>query len=393
LIDDVNPFEPDELESQSPSISRFSNLWEAISRAGLAEEVFRLGTHALLVALILLVAWGLSLLYSFSQVAGPSATAIMVVQQTPAPDENSAEINTSDLGHAALGISRLAELHTEARTQPRTTVITYTLKAGDTIFGVAEMYGLKPETILLANQSSLGDNPDNIRIGQVLTILPVDGIYHRWSAGDDLNDVAKFFGVTPADIIDFPGNQLSIETVGDWVNPKIAPGTWLVIPGGQRQFTNWSAPDIPLDDPKVASILGPGSCDKIPQGAIGIGSFVWPVIDHSVSGYGFEPGANHPALDIDGDEGDPVYATDNGVVVYAGWNDWGYGNLIVINHGNGWQTLYSHLSAIYVSCGQSIWQSNTIGAIGATGNASLPHLHFEMSYNAVKLNPLDYLLH
>ena len=79
------------------------------------------------------------------------------------------------------------------------------------------------------------------------------------------------------------------------------------------------------------------------------------------------------------------------VVVYAGWNNWGYGNMVVINHGNGWQTLYAHLSAIYVSCGQSVWQTNIIGAIGTTGNSSGPHLHFEMMYNGAKVNPHNYL--
>ena len=78
-------------------------------------------------------------------------------------------------------------------------------------------------------------------------------------------------------------------------------------------------------------------------------------------------------------------------MVYAGWNNWGYGNVVVINHGNGWQTLYGHLSAIYVNCGQSVWQTNIIGAIGNTGNSSGSHLHFELMYNGAKVNPHDYL--
>ena len=79
------------------------------------------------------------------------------------------------------------------------------------------------------------------------------------------------------------------------------------------------------------------------------------------------------------------------MVVYAGWNNWGYGNVVVINHGNSWQTLYAHLSAISVGCGQSVFQGSVIGAIGSTGNSTGSHLHFEMMHAGGKVNPWDYL--
>jgi len=78
-------------------------------------------------------------------------------------------------------------------------------------------------------------------------------------------------------------------------------------------------------------------------------------------------------------------------VVFAGWSNYGYGYLVVIDHGNGYQTAYAHLSAVGVGCGQSVFQGSNIGAVGATGNASGSHLHFELSYNGVKLNPSDNL--
>ena len=80
------------------------------------------------------------------------------------------------------------------------------------------------------------------------------------------------------------------------------------------------------------------------------------------------------------------------MVVYAGWNDWGYGNVVVIDHDGGWQTLYAHLSSFNVGCGQSVYQGDVIGAFGSTGNSSGPHLHFEMlneSYG--KVNPWNFL--
>ena len=110
-----------------------------------------------------------------------------------------------------------------------------------------------------------------------------------------------------------------------------------------------------------------------------------------LSGFDYNPSANHPGIDIDGEEGDPVYAADSGVVVYAGWNDWGYGNVVVINHGNGWQTLYAHLSTFYVGCGQSVIQGGVIAAFGSTGNATGSHLHFEMMFEGTRADPDDYL--
>ena len=104
---------------------------------------------------------------------------------------------------------------------------------------------------------------------------------------------------------------------------------------------------------------------------------------------GFQPG--NRGIDLAGSEGEGVYATDAGVVVYSGWNNYGYGNMIMIDHGNGFQSLYAHLSAYNVGCGQSVGQGDVIGAIGSTGNSSGSHLHFEMMYNGTKINPWDYL--
>jgi murein DD-endopeptidase MepM/ murein hydrolase activator NlpD len=79
------------------------------------------------------------------------------------------------------------------------------------------------------------------------------------------------------------------------------------------------------------------------------------------------------------------------VVVYAGWNNYGYGNMVMIDHGNGFQSLYAHLAEVYASCGQNVLQSNPIGAIGSTGHSSGAHLHFEIMTATVKINPWDVL--
>jgi murein DD-endopeptidase MepM/ murein hydrolase activator NlpD len=122
---------------------------------------------------------------------------------------------------------------------------------------------------------------------------------------------------------------------------------------------------------------------------VGYGTFIWPSNQHTLSGYDFSP--VHRGIDIAGNTGEAVYATDAGVVVYAGWNNYGYGNMVMVDHGNNFQSLYAHLSAFNVVCGQSVGQADLIGAIGSTGSSSGSHLHFEILSASSKLNPRDVL--
>ncbi len=290
------------------------------------------------------------------------------------------------------GIPRLALLHTNIPTRPRKEVETYVVQEGDTVFGIAEKFGLRPQTILWGNYFTLLDNPAFLRPGDVLNILPVDGVYHRWTAGEGLNGVAGYYGVTPADIINYPANKLNPDDIGDLGNPNIKEGTWLIVPNGERDFITWSAPQISRTDPSVAKVLGPGACGPVDGGPVGVGMFIYPTNDHTLSGYDYSPATNHYGLDFNGETGDPIYAVDNGVIVYAGWNDWGYGYMLVIDHGNGWQTLYAHLSDYFVGCGAWVNQGQTIAAMGSTGRSTGSHLHFEMrNASGGFVNPWNYL--
>jgi murein DD-endopeptidase MepM/ murein hydrolase activator NlpD len=132
-----------------------------------------------------------------------------------------------------------------------------------------------------------------------------------------------------------------------------------------------------------------GQCPGGYSGAVGGGTFIWPSEAHNLSGYDFSD--IHHGIDIRAGMGAPIYATDAGVVVYAGWNDFGYGNLVVIDHGNGWQSVYGHLSQWNVSCGQSVYQGLLIGLAGSTGRSSGAHLHFELRYNGGYVNPWSVL--
>ena len=124
------------------------------------------------------------------------------------------------------------------------------------------------------------------------------------------------------------------------------------------------------------------------------GSFLWPVASYvyvsSRFGLRVHPitgeKKSHTGIDIASNQGTAVYASDGGTVTLAGWNG-GYGNCIMIDHGNGYVTLYGHLSSISVSVGQTVSQGATIGAVGSTGNSTGPHLHFEVLKNGTRIDP------
>ncbi len=367
------------------------NWLDFLAQIGLGETVSRIGAGILTFALVFIVVWLLRLFYHTEALALPADRAPDMIQPTFTP-----AVTLPDLPEAesqAAGIARKALIHTTIPSRPRQEVVKYTVQAGDTVFGIAEKWGLKPQTILWANYYTLRDDPHNLQPGQDLNILPVDGAYYEWQPGDGLSGVARFFGVTPEDIINYPANALDAATIGDYANPNIQTGTWLIVPGGTRQFISWSAPiGVTRDNPAVARQMGPGACGPVSDGAVGFGSFVWPTVRHYLSGFDYSPETNHRGIDIAGSETEGVYAADAGVIVYAGWNDWGYGNMIVVDHGNGWQTLYAHLSNISVVCGMSVGQGAMIGLIGSTGRSSGPHLHFEMMHTQYgKVNPWLYL--
>ena len=289
------------------------------------------------------------------------------------------------------GIPRLVSLDTTIPKRPSVDVTTYEVKPGDNLFLIAEKYGLRPETVLWGNYEVLRDNPQFLSPGQELNILPTDGVYYQAVEGDNFNSIASFFRVEPEVILDYPGNRL-LTDMTDPTTPDIEVGTWLIIPGGKRVLKDWGPPAITRSNPAAAAYYGEGYCGAIYEGAIGIGSFIWPTVATSLSGYDYSPPL-HNGIDIAGAEGNAIFATDSGVVVFAGWSQYGFGYLIVLDHGNGWQSAYAHLSSVSVTCGQSVAQGTVIGGLGTTGNSTGPHLHFELRNEVYgKVNPWDFLI-
>jgi murein DD-endopeptidase MepM/ murein hydrolase activator NlpD len=363
---------------------------ETLARLGLGEIVARVGTAILTLVLIIIVVWLMRSVYKDSPLTNAQSNA-KAAGPTATPPVELASIPQMEAGYS--GVARMAEIHTNIPDRPRQDIIKYTIAKGDTVIDIAKKFNLKPQSIMFGNYYTLRDDPHNLTVGAQLNILPVDGYYYEWQAGDGLNGVAKGLNVKAEDIVNYPLNHLDPATIGDYSHPNIKTGTWLIVPGGTRAYTSWSAPvGITRTNPAVARVMGAGSCGKVTDGAVGVGYFIWPTDNHFLSGFDYSPETNHRGIDLDGNTGAPIYAVDSGVIVYAGWNDWGYGNMIMIDHGNGWQSLYAHLDSYNVLCGQSVVQGMVIGKMGSTGRSSGSHLHFELMHTLYsKVNPWSFL--
>lgn len=275
------------------------------------------------------------------------------------------------------------------RSQPLDTVIperknihafSHVVEFNDSLFAIAEQYDLEPETILWSNYDVLQDNPHSMAPGMELIIPPIDGIYYEWEVGDEVEKVAAVFKTEPELITNWIGNDL------DLIDPVFEPGMMVMIPQGQRKTQQWILPTIARGAAGVAAgVYGAGACVGPFDGLYGGAGFIWPTAGHVLSGNDYWSG--HLAIDIGLSVGEPVYASDSGVVVFSGWSTGGYGNVVIVDHGTGYQTLYAHLNGVAAGCGQSVVQGQTIGFGGNTGNSSGAHLHFEVRFQGGFVNP------
>lgn len=243
---------------------------------------------------------------------------------------------------------------------------TYTVRPGDSLWEIASYYGLEPETLVWANALP---RPELISPDQKLIIPPGNGALIEVQSGDHVEAIAERFGVDAAAIRSYGFNNL---------------GDGRVLQGGQQILV----PGVALPDLAAPSVLNADTVAGADAFNPATGTFLWPT-------NGFisqEFGGSHNGLDIANEEWTPVNATDGGIVIFAGWNEYGLGYAVGVDHGNGYQTWYGHLAnEPYVEVGQVVWQGGYLGPIGNTGKSTGPHLHFIVMKDGVYQNPQEYL--
>ncbi len=247
----------------------------------------------------------------------------------------------------------------------RDKVIQYQVQEGDTVGSVAEKFGVSADTIRWQNDLT----GDIVKVGQTLEVLPVTGVSRKVQKGDTVYSIAKYYDTSPQAVVDFPYNTFANDETFE-----LAIGQVIIVPDGVKPSAVPAAPRARQITPDAGTVVASGN-------------FVWPTSGQITQRFSWY----HPAIDIANNATPAILAADSGTVVEAGWSPFGYGNYVVIDHGNGYRTLYGHMSRIYVISGQRVARGNAIGQMGSTGRSTGTHLHFEIILRGVHLNPLNIL--
>ena len=238
---------------------------------------------------------------------------------------------------------------------PLPQIVTYTVQPGDTLSSIALRFGISLDALRWSNPK-IEHDPDDLYPGDVLRIPPVNGVVVEVKEGDTIERLAKRYHVPPDVIRTYAANRLHPPYT-------LTPGQLIVIPGGHKE--------INVKPPRPY----PGY------------TYMWPARGIITQHYH----AHHHGLDIAGPYGSYVYAARSGRVRTVRWDDTGYGYMVIIDHGDGWNTLYAHLKGALVHPGQWVRQGDIIGRMGGTGRATGPHVHFEIRKGRVRYDPEKFL--
>ncbi len=260
---------------------------------------------------------------------------------------------------------------------------TYRVRSGDTLTGIANRFDVSMMTVWWANKLK---SKSDLHIGQILTIPPVSGVVVTVAATDTLEALATRYEVDPADII----------AINELDDPALVVGQTLTIPGARAGAIATPKPKpsaAPTTKPSTTKPRTSSGGTTRPPATYSGGRFAWPVAGGYISQY-FHYG--HYGIDIAADRGTRVKAAGSGTVIFAGWKNNGGGYQVWIAHGSGLYTTYNHMSSVSVGRGQSVSRGQQVGRVGATGNATGPHLHFEVWRGTIwaagtRVNPLSYL--
>lgn len=269
----------------------------------------------------------------------------------------------------------------------------YVVQPGDSISGVADSFGISQNTVMWANNLS---SKKALTVGQKLIILPVSGVIHTVKKGDTLSKIANLYDGEESEIMSY--NRITPQ--------ELVIGAEITVPGGIIKTTRTTTSSSKVTGQKttgaVRTIGGPLKTVRSPSGLLEVTSgisYTWkngvrtsglrgtggPTYTNyylrPISGYGKSRGLHgFNAVDFAAPQGVPIMASASGKVIVSRGSGWsgGYGKYIAIEHPNGTQTLYAHMSQVSVSRGQNVVQGQIIGYVGSTGNSTGSHLHFEI---------------
>lgn len=258
-----------------------------------------------------------------------------------------------------------SSLATIISAKPRDKVVEREVLGGDTLESIGKQYDVSVDSIKWLNNLK----SDTIKPGQKLKIPPITGVVHKVSSGENIYSIAKKYKTDAQKIVNFPFNEFA-----DLDTFSLTSGQALYVPDGI----------IEEEQPKYALQQ---YFAQIQAGVRGSSTFIWPT-SGMITQY---PVWYHMALDIANAAAPAILASDTGTVIYSGCVKYGYGCNIIIDHANGYQTLYAHMSYLEVAAGQAVSQGQKIGNMGSTGRSTGTHLHFEVRSAGALLNPQDFL--
>ncbi len=285
---------------------------------------------------------------------------------------------TAGLGEVGAGTKPLADV-----VDPREPFWLHEVKPGESASTIASNYGVKLET-LLDNNPEVPDK-DLLQRGQQLIVPRKDGILYKVALGDTVATiVGQYDNITSDQVVGYRPNAITDPS-------NLEAGRYLLLVGATPKPPPPPPPDPPVYNPPPGG--GGGGSPPPPSG----GRFSLPLSRWlQVSDpFGVPRGAGriHEGIDLDlyGMWASPIYSACNGVVVRTEWLTYSYGYHVVVDCGDGWTTLYAHMSYIGVSVGQAVSQGTELGRSGTTGFSTGEHLHFEIRLWGAPLNPADYL--
>jgi LysM repeat protein len=273
---------------------------------------------------------------------------VLTASMNPNPAKGGGEVVIVD-GEALVPDEGPAGSMADINKPKNTQISIYVVKEGDTLSGIAHMFDVSVNTIKWANDIS---PKGTIRVGQTLTVLPIDGVKYTVKKGDTLASIAKAHHGDATEIANYNNLEGGLEVGGQ-----------ILIPNGEI---------TPPPAPKVKAIAGTSGA-----GAASYAGYYMRPVSGGTRTQGIH---GYNGVDIGASIGTPVMASAAGDVIIAkqgGWNG-GYGSYVVIRHDNGTQTLYAHASAVTVGVGQRVSQGEIIAAVGNSGRSTGPHLHFEI---------------